>query len=137
MCELLCKPKDRVVTQDKNDIVYAFDCSNCEAVYLGESKRSLKARSEEHKMSARNCDCDNNEIAKHCSHNFNWDQNKVIDKESRLIPMKIKENIDSLKNPDHVNKISYILPEIWLLNLDKLISPSCRGLTLSEPSRKL
>ena len=51
--------------------------------------------------------------------------------------MKIKENIHSLKNADHVNKISYILPVIWLLNLDKLISPSCRGLTLSEPSRKL
>ena len=63
--KLLCKPKDQVATEDKN-IVYEIDCSNCQAVYFGESKRSLKSRYDEHKRSARNCDCDKNEIAKHC-----------------------------------------------------------------------
>ena len=118
--KLLCKPKDRVATEDKNNIVYEIDCSNCQAVYFGESKRSLKSRSDEHKRSVRNCDCDKNEIAKHCweaDHNFNWDQKKVIDRESRLIPWKIKETMHSLKNPNHINKISSMLPEIWLLNL--------------------
>ena len=42
--KLLCKPKDRVATEDKNNIVYEIDCSNCEAVYFGESKQSLKSR---------------------------------------------------------------------------------------------
>ena len=118
--ELLCKPKDSVATEDKNNIVYEIDCSNCQAVYFVESKWSLKSRSDEHKRSARNCDCDKIEIAKHCwevDHNFNWDQEKVIDRESRLIPKKIKETIHSLKNPNHNNKISYMLPEIWLPNL--------------------
>ena len=104
--KLLCKPKDRVATEDKNNIVYEIDCSNCQAVYFGESKRSLKSRSDEHKRSVRNCDCDKNEIAKHCweaDHNFRWDQKKVIDRESRLIPRKIKEIIHSLKNPNHIN----------------------------------
>ena len=118
--KLLCKPKDRVATEDKNNIVYEIDCSNCQAVYFGESKRSLKSRSDEHKRSVRNCDCDKNETAKHCweaDHNFNWDQKKVIDRESKLIPRKIKETIHCLKNPNHINKISYMLPEIWLPNL--------------------
>ena len=44
-------------------------------------------------------------------------QKKVIDRESRLIPRKIKETIHSLKNPNRINKISYMLPEIWLPNL--------------------
>ena len=35
--KLLCKPKDWVVTEDKNYI----DCSNCESVYFGKSKPSL------------------------------------------------------------------------------------------------
>ena len=99
--KLLCKPKDRVATEDKNNIVYEIDCSNCQAVYFGESKRSLKSRSDEHKRSVRYCDSAKNEIAKHCweaDHNFNWDQ--------RLIPRKIKETIHSLKNPNHINKIS-------------------------------
>ena len=45
LCKLLCKPKDRVATEDK---------------------RSLKLHSDERKRSVRNDDCDKNEIAKHC-----------------------------------------------------------------------
>ena len=62
----LCKPKDQVAREDKNNIVYEIGCSNCQAVYFGESNRYLKSRSDEHKRSVRNCDCDKNEIAKHC-----------------------------------------------------------------------
>ena len=96
-------------------MVYEIDCSNCQAVYFGESKRSLKSLYDEHKRSVRTCDSDNNEIAEHCleaDHNFNWDQKKVTDRESRLPPRKMKETIHSLKNPNHINKISCMLPEI-------------------------
>ena len=120
MRKLLCKPKDRVASENKNNIVCEIDCSNCEAVYFDESKRSLKLRSDEQKRSVRNCNCDKDKIAKHCwkaDHNFNRNQKKAIDKESRLIPRTIKETIHSLKNPNHINKISYMLPEIWLPNL--------------------
>ena len=71
--KLLCKPKDRVATEDKNNIVYEIDCSNCEAVYFDESKQYLKSRSDEQKRSVRNCDCSINDIEKHCweaDHNF-------------------------------------------------------------------
>ena len=61
--KLFCKPKDREGTDDKNNIVYETDCSNCEAVHFGESKGSLKLHSDEHKRSVRNCDCDKTEIA--------------------------------------------------------------------------
>ena len=102
LCKLLCKRNDRASTKYKNNIVYEIDCSNCEAVYFGKSKRSLKSRSEEDKRSAKNCDCDQNEIAKQCweaDHNFSLDQKKVVDRENRLIPRKIKGIIHSLKNP--------------------------------------
>ena len=105
--KFFCKPKHPVATEDKNNIIYEIDCSNCQAVYFGESKRSLKSRSDEHKRSVRNCDCDKNEIAKHCweaDHSLTWDQEKVIDRENRLIPRKIKETIHCLKNPNHINK---------------------------------
>ena len=45
---------------------------------------------------------------------FSWDQKKVVDRESMLIPGNITETIHSLKNPNHINKISCMLPEIWL-----------------------
>ena len=63
-------------TEDKNNIVYEIDCSNYEAVYFGESKRSLRSRSNENKRSVRNCNCEKNESAKHCweaDYNFSWD----------------------------------------------------------------
>ena len=60
--KLLCKPKVRVATEKKNNIVYEIDCSNCESMYFGESKRSLKPRSDEYNRSVWNCDCDKNEI---------------------------------------------------------------------------
>ena len=93
--KIICKPKDQVAADDRNNIVYEIDHSNCEAVYFGESKRSLKSRSDEHKRSFRNCDCEKNEFAKHCweaDHNFSRDQKKVVDRVIRLIPRNIKEN---------------------------------------------
>ena len=120
----MCKPEHRVATEDKNSIVYKIDCSNCEAVYIGEFKRSLKSRLDEHKRFVRNFDCEKNEITKHCweaDHNLSWDQKKVIDKESRLIPRRIKETIHFLKNPNQINKISYMFPEIWFPNLRQFL----------------
>ena len=74
--KLPCKLKDRVATKDKSNIVYEIDCSYCKAVYFGESRRSLKSRYNEHKRSARNCNCESYEIAKHVlepDNNFSWD----------------------------------------------------------------
>ena len=65
-CERLCKLKDRVATEDKNNDNCEIDCINCEAAYLGKSKRSLKSRPDEQKRSVRNWDCEKNEVAKHC-----------------------------------------------------------------------
>ena len=120
LCKLLCKPKDSVATEDKNNIVYKIDCSNCKAVSFGESNQSLKLRSDEQKRSLRNCDWERNEITKNCweaDHNFSWDQQTVVDRENRLVPRKIKETIHYLRNPNHIKNISYMLPEIWLPNL--------------------
>ena len=120
LLKLLCKLKDQIATRDKNRIVYEIDCSKCQALYFSQSKRSLKSCSDEHKRSVRNWDCEKNKISKHsweANHNFSCDQKKVVDRESKLISCKIKKTMDSLKNPNHISKISFILPEIWLLNL--------------------
>lgn len=50
--KLLCKHKDSVAKGDKISIFYKLYCSKCQADYFGESKSSLKSRSNEHKRSA-------------------------------------------------------------------------------------
>ena len=47
LCKLLCKPKDWVAIEDKN-LVFEIDFSNCEAIYFGEFKQSLKLPLGEH-----------------------------------------------------------------------------------------
>ena len=89
LCKLICQPKDQVATESKNNITSETDCSNCEAVYFGESKWSLKSRSDECKRSIRNWNCEKNKIAKHnweTDDNFSWDHKKVVGWESSLIP---------------------------------------------------
>ena len=54
LCKLLYKSEDRIATDNKEIIIYKTDCSNCEAVYFGESKRSLKLCLDEHKISVEN-----------------------------------------------------------------------------------
>ena len=110
--KLVCKPKDRKAAEDKNNIFHDMDCSNCNAVYFGESKWSLKSRSNEYKILV---DCHKNEIAKHCKeadHRFSWDHKKAVVRQGRLISRMIRETIPCLKNPNHINKISYMLLEI-------------------------
>ena len=129
--KLLCKPKDRIATEEKNNIVYEIDCSNCKAVYFGQFKRSLNSLSDEHKISVRNCDYYKNEIAKHCweaDYNFGWDQKKLVDGESRLIPRKIKETMHSFNDANHIKKIFYMFPERWLPDLNEYPSVIVVGL---------
>ena len=54
-----------MITEDKNSIAYHIDCSIREAVTCGESKQSLKLRSDEYKKYAKHYDCEINEITKH------------------------------------------------------------------------
>ena len=54
---------------------------NCQAVYFGESKRSLKSCSNEHVRSVKNISIEKNEITKQSwkeGHNFDWNQREVI-----------------------------------------------------------
>ena len=78
-------------------MVYQIDCSDCEEVYFGESKQSLKSCSDEHKKSVRNCDYDKKKL-----------QNIFGKQITTLagIPRKFKETMHSLKNRNHINKIS-------------------------------
>ena len=82
MKSLLCKLKDRVATEDKNNIVHEIDCNNCKAAYLGESKQSLKLHSDEYKWSVKNWDCEQNETAKYC-----WEADHIFSSDHSLGPL--------------------------------------------------
>ena len=49
---------------------------------------------------------------------MNWEERVVIDAEPYICARKIKENIHSIKDKNHINSISDNLPEIWIPNLN-------------------
>lgn len=119
---MLSHPKDPVEANKQNNIVYKIPCGDCNAVYIGESKRTLDQRSKEHARAVRNGDIEKNEIADHSwkyNHRFDWEKKTIIDREQNMVSRKIKETIHSINDRNHINSISYSLPDIWIPALTK------------------
>ena len=118
----ISNPKDKIDEGKQNNIVYKIPCGDCNAVYIGESKRSFDQRSKEHVRAVKNGDVNKNEIADHSwklDHKFDWENRMVIDREQNWSVRKIKETIHSISDKNHINSISYTLPSIWLPALNK------------------
>ena len=108
--------KDPVSSEQRNNIVYKYDCKDCEAVYFGESKRTIAQRTKEHTRAPRAADTRRYETADHCwkyNHDFYWENKKIMDCETNTTTRKIKETIHSLSNNNHISGISYRVSNIW------------------------
>ena len=109
--KILSHPKDKLSQEKKSNVVY-----------IGETKRTLVQRVQEHKRAVQNADTSKNEIADHSwtkDHQFNWNEKKIIDQEKGWVARKIKETIHSIKNNKHINSTSYNLADIWLSAVPK------------------
>ena len=45
---LFCKPKDAINFEQKRGLVYQISFQDCNAVYVGETRRSVRTRKQEH-----------------------------------------------------------------------------------------
>ena len=118
---LLSKPKDPVPKEDRNNVIYQLDCKDCEAVYVGETKRTLNIRTNEH-ISAVKSASQRSHTAEHCwkyNHDFDWNNKRVLDFEKNWKTRIIKEAIYSEENRPHINGVSLKLPAIWKPILQK------------------
>ena len=88
---LLSHVKDPLPSEQRNNIVYKYDCKDCEAVYFGESKRTLAERIKEHTRAVRAADTRRYETADHCwkyNHDFDWENKKIMDYEASTTTRK-------------------------------------------------
>ena len=97
----------------KDNIVYKYDC---EAVYFGESTRTLAERIKQLTRAVRAADTRRYETAAdHCwkyNLDFDWENKKIMDYEANTTTRKIIETIHSLSNNNDINGILYRLPHI-------------------------
>jgi len=68
-----------------NNVVYKISCKNCNASYIGKTKRQLKTRIKEHSNNSKLLSSKSSVITKHIleySHSFDWENIKILDTES-------------------------------------------------------
>ena len=93
----------------------------CEAVYVGETKRTLNIRTNE-QISAVKSASQRSHTAEHCwkyNHDFDWNNKRVLDFEKNWKTRIIKEAIYSEENKHHINGVSFKLPATWKPILQK------------------
>ena len=89
MENIYTKLKDKIDEKQKHNIIYSIPCLSCSLIYIGQTKRSLGKRMQEHKYSVKNSklDKDKTAIVTHyleTGHHFNYEEAKIIDHEAQL-----------------------------------------------------
>ncbi len=96
--------------------VYQISCSTCEASYIGESSRKLEKRLAEHKSKAAG---NKSAVQEHVhrsknSHKIDWENVKVLEKETRDFPRKVLEAIHIRKKGPNLNRDSgLVFDTVW------------------------
>ena len=114
--QLLVKPKDPVDKENVVGPVYKIKCEECEATYVGETERSLKARFSEHRRPSSTT----SEVAKHIhtdqpEHTVELDNTEMLTTEPRWFERGVKEAIYIRALNPSLNRDGgrYNLPPVW------------------------
>ena len=113
---VLSNPKQPQPPMDIKGVVYLIPCSECSAVYIGETGRTLKVRLAEHKRAVRMGDV-NNGIAFHSlktGHSIAWDKARITDRETHWKRRRVKEAIRIQKSQVRINlDQGIVLHQAW------------------------
>jgi len=117
--------KDTVETYANNNVVYKISCNDCEASYVGQTKRQLKTRVNEHFRNISSTSANPSVITEHTlqtSHSFDWKNVKILDTESNYFKRSISEMIHIKEQPFGLNsqKDTEFLDSAYFDILEKL-----------------
>ncbi|XP_071573520.1 uncharacterized protein [Temnothorax nylanderi] len=120
---IINRGKDRLESAKRMEIVYEIDCLNCDACYIGQTKRNLATRIKEHRADIKKHPSNHSVVSKHktsCNHEFNWTSPKVLHSEKQFKKREIAEMVFIKKNNNTINlqKDTDNLPVIY----DKIIN---------------
>jgi len=114
---IIKKGKDRLESQRVTEIVYKINCKNCEKVYIGQTKRHLATRINEHKKNINNSSGNFSVVTDHrltFNHDFDWLKPNILHKERNRKKREIAEmfyikkfdnNINLQKDTENLNSI--------------------------------
>ena len=89
----MARAKDNLPAEDTPGAIYALGCTDCPRVYTGETGRTAKQRTREHKCHTRTGHTELSAVARHAhtkGHSIHW-KPRVIASENNTTKRKIKE----------------------------------------------
>lgn len=102
LSHVIKKGKDKSEKAKQNNVVYKLNCNDCDVVYVGQSKRAISVRVDEHKKSKNSVIYEHNTTNKH---NFNWDNFEILDHEKNMNRRLVSEMIHINLQDKSINKI--------------------------------
>ena len=103
---LIKKGKDELELNKRTNVVYKFNCKDCVACYIGQTKRHLEIRIKEHQNGIKKHESNYSVVSNHrvaCNHDFNWSSVSILHSEDNLKKREISEMIYIKKHKDSIN----------------------------------
>ena len=103
---IIKRGKDRLALNKETNIVYRIDCENCDASYVGQTKRHLETRVGEHCKDIKKHSSNHSVVSKHRlhnNHNFKWSEPKILHRECNTRKREIAEMFFIKKQKDTIN----------------------------------
>ncbi|KAJ8685789.1 hypothetical protein QAD02_021582 [Eretmocerus hayati] len=124
LSSIIKKGEDRTDKWNQNNVVYKISCKDCDATYVGESKRSAKVRVKEHLGYTKGID-EKYVINKHIkmnTHEFDLEYVDILDVEKNWYRRILSEmiHIKSQRNPMNVKEDTHNLHKSYAPPLRKM-----------------
>ena len=87
--------KDVINFKQKRGLVYQISCRDCNAVYVGETGRSVKTRKREHADAVKTFNTKTSALSQHVmdfDHRIDWDNLKILKSESHAYRHRVAES---------------------------------------------
>ncbi|KYN04663.1 hypothetical protein ALC62_04467 [Cyphomyrmex costatus] len=120
--------KDKLESLSNNNVIYKITCDDCEASYVGQTKRKLSTRLKEHMSDIRKRTGSPSVITEHrinFDHNFKWNDVQILDIESSYYKRLVSEMVHIKRQKQGLNKQNDTesLPEYYS-QIINFLSPS-------------
>jgi len=110
--------KDKLTNNQLNNVVYKISCADCDASYVGQTRRLLLTRTKEHRSHILRNTSQKSVITNHrmLNHEFKWDEIEVLDREpvlnkrltSEMIFIKRQRNSLNLQSDTDNLNVAYL-----------------------------
>jgi len=103
--------KDKNSLENNSGVVYKIFCNNCNASYVGQTKRKVKTRINEHIKNIKVEESKHSVITKHMlelNHTFDWQNVKIMDFETNYYKRLISEMLYIKMQDNGINSVEDI-----------------------------